>query len=448
MKKYSRFALFITLAALATLCPTIASHAQVPAGYTLVWSDDFSNPETVSVPGIGTRVIPNRTDWFFEEGKMGTAGELQTYQNPTKSGTDQTVMVRNGNLVITAARTPSKCTSGRIGTNKSWTYGYFEMSAKFSTVLGTFPAFWMLPIAKEGPDYTVMDGELDIMEHAGNDADRYKIWFSAHMGNRSNTASRTVNTCGTAFHLYSMEWTEDYVKGFVDGYNYFTYNNPKNGIKGDWPYNVPFYLKLNLALGAWGGTPASTMSAEYEIEYVKVYQKTGNTANVYTVVAPEGTNVCYMIGDATGDPLWRKWLELERVGETNTFTIETEYSGEFQLSSGPDWDYVECTNASGECLQKDEIVHNGPGTYTVLRWKDVYMPTATPFVKLENCEINFRVFGNQIEVKDISGQVMLYTVTGQCVQNETVNGYFISKELSKGVYILLNRNLRTKIIIQ
>ena len=44
-----------------------------------------------------------------------------------------------------------------------------------------------------------------------------------------------------------------------------------------WPFNAPFYLKLNLAWGGdWGGAQGvdeSALPATYEIDYVRVFQK-------------------------------------------------------------------------------------------------------------------------------------------------------------------------------
>ena len=185
------------------------------------------------------------------------------------------------------------------------------------------------------------------------------------------------------------------------------------------------------------------------IRWNSVYVPAGTHSYTYTVNTPEGTNACYMVGDPTGDPSWESWLELERVGETNQFTITTDYTGEFQLASGPDWDYVECTNASGECLQTDEIVHNGAGTYTVLRWKTVYSSNGSSIIKMENRGMNIYVSDGRIVANNISGSVSLYTVAGQCIQRETaVNGIFISKELPKGIYILRSGDLSAKVAIQ
>ena len=43
------------------------------------------------------------------------------------------------------------------------------------------------------------------------------------------------------------------------------------------PFKQPQYLLLNLAIGGAGGNPSKTeFPSRYEIEYVRVYQKTGS----------------------------------------------------------------------------------------------------------------------------------------------------------------------------
>ena len=92
--------------------------------------------------------------------------------------------------------------------------------------------------------------------------------------------SINVAQAETSFHIYAVEWTADYIKGFVDGKEYFRFDNDKQNNKETWPFNVPFYLKINLAWGGnWGGAQGvdeSKLPATYEIDYVRVYQKKSN----------------------------------------------------------------------------------------------------------------------------------------------------------------------------
>lgn len=119
--------------------------------------------------------------------------------------------------------------------------------------------------------------------HLAEDAVQHvfvKLWESTHDNHMIGTqkgAQKTISGAETQFHIYAVEWTADYIKGFVDGEEYFRFNNDGAGNKETWPFNVPFYLKLNLAWGGdWGGAQGvdeSKLPATYEIDYVRVYQK-------------------------------------------------------------------------------------------------------------------------------------------------------------------------------
>ena len=253
---------------------TIPVPSYVPQGYTLVWQDEFNDPRLSD----GKPAMPSTTKWWFETGASGWGNnELQNYI-PRFSGQDTCAQIYNGTLKIIAKKVGSQVLSIRMNTIESWTYGYFEARLKLPSGKGTWPAFWMLPKNfVRWPD----DGEIDIMEHVGYDPNN--IVCSIHCKSYNHGigtqkgATRRVATAITDFHIYAVEWTKDYIHGFVDGVRYFTFENDKKQNKDTWPFNVPFYLKLNLAWGGnWGGAQGvdeSVLPATYEIDYLRVYQK-------------------------------------------------------------------------------------------------------------------------------------------------------------------------------
>jgi len=239
----------------------------VPEGYSLVWQDEF---ETSRMPETGK--------WWYETGKSGWGNnEIQNYV-PGVVGQDTCALVSNGTLKIIAKKRGSDVVSIRMNTIESWTYGYFEARMKLPAGKGTWPALWMLP-----KNFTTWpgDGEIDIMEEVGYDPNNIVCTIHCKAYNHSigtqKGATRRVPTAQTDFHIYAIEWTAEYIYGFVDGVRYFTFANDKTGNKDTWPFNVPFYLKLNLAWGGnWGGAQGvdeSVLPATYEIDYVRVYQK-------------------------------------------------------------------------------------------------------------------------------------------------------------------------------
>lgn len=241
----------------------------IPDGYKLVWHDEFEGT---------TPSMLNEKLWWYEVWDPGTVNnELQRYV-AGKQGNDFTAEVSGGTLKIHAKKVGNEVISARVNTIESWTYGYFEARLKLPKGKGTWPAFWMMP--KNGtawPD----DGEIDIMEEVGYDPN--VIHSTVHCKAYNHTigtqkaGQKRVPTSQTDFHIYAVEWTEDHIKGYVDGECYFTFNNDKTGNRNSWPFDAPFYLKLNLAWGGdWGGAQGideSALPATYEIDYVRAYQK-------------------------------------------------------------------------------------------------------------------------------------------------------------------------------
>lgn len=237
-----------------------------PEGYTLVWNDEFDE---------GTQ--PS-SEWWYETGAGGWGNnELQNYVSGSQSG-DQLASINNGILTITAKKIGGTVYSIRMNTTKGWTYGYFEARLKPASGKGAWSAFWMMP-----KNFTAWpdDGEIDIMEHVGYDPNNVhasihcKAYY--HSIGTQKTGTKNIATAQNEFHVYAVEWTADYIKGYVDGVNYFTFLNDKANNYNTWPFNNPFYLKLNLAWGGnWGGAQGideSALPSTYQIDYVRVFQK-------------------------------------------------------------------------------------------------------------------------------------------------------------------------------
>ena len=148
---------------------------------------------------------------------------------------------------------------------------------------GTWSAIWMMPGGWTFNDGNWPDvGEIDIMEHVGHELG--VIHASAHSKDyqwqkqTQKTATIFIPDVDKKFHSYIIEWTPDVIKAFVDDSLYFEYQNEGLG-ESKWPYNKPFYLILNVAVGgAWGsmkGIDDEAFPQTMEVDYVRVYQKAG-----------------------------------------------------------------------------------------------------------------------------------------------------------------------------
>jgi beta-glucanase (GH16 family) len=240
-----------------------------PAGYSLVWSDEFNDPNVT---------MPDESKWWYETAAPGWVNnELQRYV-AGKLGDVKTAEISNGILKIHAVKSGNEVLSARINTRESWTYGYFEARLKLPKGKGTWPAFWMMPqVSGTWPAC----GEIDIMEEVGYHPNYTSSSIHCSAYNHVNGTQKTKEqyTAGAEdeFHVYALEWTEDYIKTYIDGNLFFTFNNDKKGDSASWPFNKAFYLKLNLAWGGdWGGAQGvdeSALPATYEIDYVRVFKK-------------------------------------------------------------------------------------------------------------------------------------------------------------------------------
>lgn len=143
---------------------------------------------------------------------------------------------------------------------------------------GTWPAFWML-----SNDYLTgtewpLCGEIDIMEHpnvqnyitSAVQAEAYN-----YMLGNDPISSYTVSDYDTNFHVYGFEWTSRQLSFYVDGNIFLTVDKSNLGsTEDDWPFDQPFWLILNLAIGgSYGGDPSSgTYPCAMQVDWVHVYR--------------------------------------------------------------------------------------------------------------------------------------------------------------------------------
>lgn len=236
-------------------------------GKKLVWNDEFNY-----------NGLPYSAKWNYEIGGHGYGNnELQYY---TKNRLEN-AHVENGNLVIEARKEAwqnNQYTSARLVTKgkASWKYGTVEVRAKLPKGRGTWPAIWMMSEnMKEWPD----DGEIDIMEHVGYNQGFIHASIHTkkynHIINTQKTDTIQVNDASEKFHVYRMDWSPEKIEIFVDNQKYFSTKNDENTYEA-WPFDQPFYLILNQAVGGnWGGKEGvdeNIYPQKFYIDYVRVYQ--------------------------------------------------------------------------------------------------------------------------------------------------------------------------------
>lgn len=239
------------------------------ARWKLVWVDEFDKPGA-----------PDASKWSYEKGLVRNK-EKQFYTVDRR----ENARIEDGKLIIEAhkqAMEGGDFTSASLITKgkAEWKYGRVEVKAKLPAARGSWPAIWMMPGDKNKirwPDC----GEIDIMEHVGFDPG--KIHGTLHSGafNHTKRTQRTGNLMvpdfATDFHVYAMEWTENKIVMEVDGKSYVTFEKKAGDTAAEWPFEKPFYLILNLAVGGgWGGLKGIDDAAfpqRMEIDFVRIYQE-------------------------------------------------------------------------------------------------------------------------------------------------------------------------------
>jgi len=250
-------------------------------GYSLVWSDEFNQAGK-----------PDTINWNYERGFVRNE-ELQWYQT-------ENTTCKNGLLVIEARKEKKpnplyqegsndwrkkrqniEYTSSCISTKgkRTWQYGRFELKARIDISPGMWPAWWTLGVEKGWP----ANGEIDIMEYyrgkllaniACLGTNKKPEWFS----NTFKVDSLGGNAWTKKFHVWRMDWTEEYIALFCDDQllNQVTLDQVanKNGSNFN-PFKQPHYMLMDLAMGGLnGGDPSQTQfPSRMEVDYVRVYQK-------------------------------------------------------------------------------------------------------------------------------------------------------------------------------
>lgn len=260
-------ALLAAGAALFTGCDEEEKQTISSRNWQLVWSDEFEGT-------AGT--LPDASKWGYDLGNNGGWGnaELQSYTNDPENVS----LDGNGNLVITAKKAGSSYRSARVKTQGKFSqaYGRFEARLKTPYGPGIWPAFWMLGdnIGEVGwPNC----GEIDIMELKGQLP--YVINGTVHgpgysAGNAISSAYALQNDrFDLDYHIFAVEWSEDQIDFFCDGYLYKRIT--KNDVPGEWVYDQPFFMILNVAVGGnYVGFPTdqTPFPQKMTVDYVRVYQ--------------------------------------------------------------------------------------------------------------------------------------------------------------------------------
>ena len=351
LRALARFA-FI-LAALIASRP-LAS-ATPPAGYSLVWSDEFT----------GSALDTNY--WNILTG---------VYNNGTR--TPNAISVANGLLTITTYTVNNVHYTAFISTRDRYQplYGYIEASISNAGTSGVNQAFWLHSPTIGNPigDPWNAGVEMDISEYRVHDNNNTDIsdkntaaihWDGYAADHKSATSGLRGTGLATGYHTYAVEWTPLYTKFYIDGAYMWTINDSSTSpvsqrseyifftaavTNGGWPGTIP--------AGGYGSLATST--TKMVVDYVRVYQ-------LSPVVPPAPTD--FITGSGNGQ-VALKWTLPD---DATTHTIKRSLSSggpysviasavkgnrytDTSVSNGTTYYYVvSASNSSGEGANSSEV---------------------------------------------------------------------------------------------
>lgn len=251
----------------------------------LVWHDEFDG-ETLDM-----------TKWEFSQ---SMSNEDVVYDNSAKN-----IRIENNTLIMQANRSgggekPFTLAQGLTTKNiMGFKYGYLEMRAKVPFRHGAWPSFWAMSFPKRHSGNIGWGAEVDIFEvfsdnktlfpnlHKHGPNREHVMIQDEQNPNRSGGFVFAEDADPNDYHTYGFEWTENYMKFYVDGVCYHTYNITEEydfgseKLPGMGGYHEHLYILINNEIftehSEWKPagsalTDDDEMPVTYRIDYIRLYQ--------------------------------------------------------------------------------------------------------------------------------------------------------------------------------
>lgn len=242
-----------------------ATHATVDGDWKLVWQDNFNQSggfDTIN----WSKIDRGGSDW-----------------NNYMSHYDGCYDMRKGNLVLRGMVNPDTKSdtavyiTGGVTTmgKKLFQNGLIEIRAKLQGARGAWPAIWMLPEGGSWPK----DGEIDIMERLNSDSIAYQTihtYYTYRLGIKDNPLSHSTGTISpNDYNVYSAELHPDSITFYINGKKTFSYPRIKTDKQGQYPFDRPYYLLVDMQLGgSWvGKVYAEDLPIDMLVDYVRFFQR-------------------------------------------------------------------------------------------------------------------------------------------------------------------------------
>lgn len=232
--------------------------------YRLIWEEHFKGKEI------------NNTYWS----KIPRGGaEWQVHMSAHESLYD----VSHGKLTLKGVANngnypddPKEYLTGGIYTKGKVSVGFgkVEVRAKLEGAQSAWPAIWMLPEGGTWPK----DGEIDIMERLHKNPFIHQTVHSDYtevVKEIKNPPYGTTTPFKTdKYNVFAVEILPDSLVFSVNGTTTFTYPKLKPEIEGQYPFGTPYYILIDMQIGAsWMEKPnPEDFPIEMKVDWVKFYE--------------------------------------------------------------------------------------------------------------------------------------------------------------------------------
>jgi beta-glucanase (GH16 family) len=244
-----------------------AAPAVPPAGWRLVWSDEFD----------GSGLDPTR--WIASEGERRDA-----YNTP------DAITVGDGLLTVTTSTEDGRHETGFLGTQYLFRakFGYFEARIRFEDAPGSWCAFWLHADTNGQPvgDPANAGVEIDVVEHRFTDQGGWTelpdlVALTLNWdgyGKDKKTKQQVVPLADGApvqgaWHTYGVTWSPSGYTFYVDASPLWTVAGPVS--------EIPESLQLTCEVqdASWAGDvppggygPRALSTTRMQVDWVRVWQ--------------------------------------------------------------------------------------------------------------------------------------------------------------------------------
>jgi beta-glucanase (GH16 family) len=238
---------FVTLALLFTW----VLNAAPPAGYRLMWSDEFD----------GAKV--NIDKWNYR-----TDSKHWSTQMPGN------VSIEKGSLVLTLRKETAgdkAYTGAGVISKRSFRFGYYESRFRILAGKGWHSSFWMM--GHDGSGGTGTDAtelELDVIENDSIDLTSYGVNVHKWRNEHKSYGHKNVKTTPLSeYHVLGCEYAPQEVKYYLDGALVQTVDvsTLPHGNLHLWLTSIASFL------GKTDAVDETRLPGRVEYDYVRVYEK-------------------------------------------------------------------------------------------------------------------------------------------------------------------------------